>query len=94
MPNLNTLLSQAFNGLALGSLLALVASGLTIVLGTLGVLNFAHGALFMLGSYAAFALIGAGIPFVPAVGIACIAATVSRPEAFAFAGPIAATAFR
>ena len=73
MPNLNTLLSQAFNGLALGSLLALVASGLTIVLGTLGVLNFAHGALFMLGSYAAFALIGAGIPFVPAVGIACIA---------------------
>ena len=73
MPNLNTLLSQAFNGLALGSLLALVASGLTIVLGTLGVLNFAHGALFMLGSYAVFALIGAGIPFVPAVGIACIA---------------------
>lgn len=73
MPNLNTLLSQAFNGLALGSLLALVASGLTIVLGTLGVLNFAHGALFMLGSYAAFALIGAGIPFVPAVGVACIA---------------------
>ncbi len=55
MPNVNTLLSQAFNGLALGSLLALVASGLTIILGTLGVLNFAHGALFMLGAYATFA---------------------------------------
>lgn len=71
MPNLNTLLSQAFNGLALGSLLALVASGLTIVLGTLGVLNFAHGALFMVGAYATFALMGAGLPFVAAVLLAC-----------------------
>ena len=52
MPSLPLLLSQAFNGLALGSLLALVSSGLTIILGTLGVLNFAHGALFMLGAYA------------------------------------------
>ena len=73
MPNLNTLLSQAFNGLALGSLLALVASGLTIVLGTLGVLNFAHGALFMVGAYAVFALVGAGLPFLGAVGAACLA---------------------
>jgi branched-chain amino acid transport system permease protein len=51
MPSVPQLLSQAFNGLALGSLLALVSSGLTIILGTLGVLNFAHGALFMLGAY-------------------------------------------
>ncbi len=54
MPSLPLLLSQAFNGLALGSLLALVSSGLTIILGTLGVLNFAHGALFMLGAYVAY----------------------------------------
>jgi branched-chain amino acid transport system permease protein len=72
VPNLNTVLSQAFNGLALGSLLALVASGLTIILGTLGVLNFAHGALFMLGAYATFALTGAGLPFVPAVLVSCL----------------------
>lgn len=72
MPNISTLLSQAFNGLALGSLLALVASGLTIILGTLGVLNFAHGALFMLGAYATFALTGAGLSFVPAVLVACL----------------------
>ncbi len=52
MPSAPLLLSQAFNGLALGTLLALVSSGLTIILGTLGVLNFAHGALFMLGAYA------------------------------------------
>jgi len=72
LPNISTLLSQAFNGLALGSLLALVASGLTIILGTLGVLNFAHGALFMLGAYATFALTGAGLSFVPAVLVACL----------------------
>ena len=59
MPSLPLLLSQAFNGLALGSLLALVSSGLTIILGTLGVLNFAHGALFMMGAYAAFVVLQA-----------------------------------
>ncbi|HJS84720.1 MAG TPA: branched-chain amino acid ABC transporter permease [Acetobacteraceae bacterium] len=51
MPSAPLLVSQAFNGLALGTLLALVSSGLTIILGTLGVLNFAHGALFMVGAY-------------------------------------------
>ncbi|MGH7210507.1 MAG: branched-chain amino acid ABC transporter permease [Acetobacteraceae bacterium] len=58
MPSAPLLLSQAFNGLALGTLLALVSSGLTIILGTLGVLNFAHGALFMLGAYAMFVIAG------------------------------------
>jgi len=45
-------ISQMFNGLALGALLALISSGLTIIYGTLGVLNLAHGAMFMLGGYA------------------------------------------
>ncbi|HTV29055.1 MAG TPA: branched-chain amino acid ABC transporter permease [Xanthobacteraceae bacterium] len=58
MPTLAQFLSQAFNGVALGSLLALIASGLSIILGTLGVLNFAHGAMFMLGSYTAFVVLG------------------------------------
>jgi branched-chain amino acid transport system permease protein len=44
--------SQLFNGLASGALLALISSGLTIIYGTLGVLNLAHGAMFMLGGYA------------------------------------------
>jgi branched-chain amino acid transport system permease protein len=43
--------AQAFNGLVLGALLALISSGLTIIYGTLGVLNLAHGAMFMLGGY-------------------------------------------
>jgi branched-chain amino acid transport system permease protein len=45
-------LSQCFNGLVTGALLALISSGLTIIYGTLGVLNLAHGAMFMLGGYA------------------------------------------
>ncbi len=46
--------SQLFNGLALGALLALISSGLTIIYGTLGVLNLAHGAMFMMGGYAGY----------------------------------------
>jgi branched-chain amino acid transport system permease protein len=49
MFNWATFISQLFNGLVLGALLALISSGLTIIYGTLGVLNLAHGALFMLG---------------------------------------------
>ena len=47
-------ISQLFNGMALGALLALISSGLTIIYGTLGVLNLAHGAMFMLGGYAGY----------------------------------------
>ena len=48
------LVSQMFNGLVLGALLALISSGLTIIYGTLGVLNLAHGAMFMIGGYAGY----------------------------------------
>jgi branched-chain amino acid transport system permease protein len=59
--------SQLFNGLALGALLALISSGLTIIYGTLGVLNLAHGAMFMLGGYAGYAAYQATNSFVAAV---------------------------
>ena len=59
--------SQLFNGLALGALLALISSGLTIIYGTLGVLNLAHGAMFMLGGYAGFMAYQATGSFVVAV---------------------------
>ncbi|HTT49765.1 MAG TPA: branched-chain amino acid ABC transporter permease [Pseudolabrys sp.] len=52
MVNWPNFISQCFNGLVLGALLALISSGLTIIYGTLGVLNLAHGAMFMLGGYA------------------------------------------
>src|ERR1700687_1848255 len=71
MPSWPVLVSQAFNGLALGTLLALVSSGLTIILGTLGVLNFAHGALFAVGAYAAFVIAQYTQSFVLVLVIGC-----------------------
>jgi branched-chain amino acid transport system permease protein len=59
--------SQLFNGLALGALLALISSGLTIIYGTLGVLNLAHGAMFMLGGYAGYVVFQATGSFLLAV---------------------------
>jgi branched-chain amino acid transport system permease protein len=59
--------SQLFNGLALGALLALISTGLTIIYGTLGVLNLAHGALFMLGGYAGYLAYDATGSFLVAV---------------------------
>lgn len=57
MPPTAVILSQAFSGFAFGTLLALMSSGLTIIFGTLGFVNFAHGAMFMLGAYAAFVVL-------------------------------------
>jgi branched-chain amino acid transport system permease protein len=61
------LISQLVNGVALGALLALISSGLTIIYGTLGVLNLAHGAMFMLGGYAGYAAYEATGSFLVAV---------------------------
>jgi branched-chain amino acid transport system permease protein len=47
---------QLLNGVEYGLLLFLVASGLTIIFGVLGVLNFAHGSFYMLGAYLAYFL--------------------------------------
>jgi branched-chain amino acid transport system permease protein len=64
--------SQLFNGLALGALLALISSGLTIIYGTLGVLNLAHGAMFMLGGYAGYVAYQYSGSFVLAVAAGAI----------------------
>jgi branched-chain amino acid transport system permease protein len=50
--NWSLLFAQVFNGLTLGALLVLVAMGLTIIFGALGVVNFAHGSFYALGAYA------------------------------------------
>lgn len=67
MPSLSLFLSQLFNGLASGLLLALISTGLTIIYGTLGVVNFAHGALFVVGAYAGYVVYGLTHSFVIAV---------------------------
>ena len=45
------ILIQTVNGVVTGMILALVASGLTLIFGIMDVVNFAHGELFMLGAY-------------------------------------------
>src|SRR5690606_5181313 len=52
----DALVLQFLNGLDKGGAYALIALGLTLVFGTLGVVNFAHGALFMLGAFCAVAM--------------------------------------
>ena len=51
-----TFLVQCLNALQYGLLLFLVASGLTLIFGIMGVINLAHGSFYMLGAYAAFTL--------------------------------------
>jgi branched-chain amino acid transport system permease protein len=58
------MLQQAFNGLVGGAFYALLALGLAVIFGMLGVVNFAHGAFYMLGAFGAFiALDSLGVNF-------------------------------
>ncbi len=54
--DLATFLIQCLNSLQYGLLLFLVASGLTLIFGIMGVINLAHGSFYMIGAYMAFAL--------------------------------------
>ncbi len=53
---MDAIILQVLNGLDKGSAYALIALGLTLIFGTLGVVNFAHGALFMIGAFVAVSL--------------------------------------
>ncbi|MBN9428582.1 MAG: branched-chain amino acid ABC transporter permease [Burkholderiales bacterium] len=50
-------MALVLNGLSISMLLFLLAAGLTLVFGLLGVVNFAHGSLYMLGAYVAYQLV-------------------------------------
>jgi branched-chain amino acid transport system permease protein len=55
--DLTTFLVQCLNAVQYGLLLFLVASGLTLIFGIMGVINLAHGSFYMLGAYLAFSLV-------------------------------------
>ena len=55
---MTTLLAQLLNGLQYGLLLFLISSGLTLIFGVMGVINLAHGSLFMIGAYVAYVVAG------------------------------------
>ncbi|HXP76154.1 MAG TPA: branched-chain amino acid ABC transporter permease [Stellaceae bacterium] len=73
-------LIQILNGVQYGLLLFLVASGLTLIFGIMGIINLAHGSFYMMGAYLAFSLtelvgnfwlaIVLGIPLSVAIGLA------------------------
>ncbi|MGD2126876.1 MAG: branched-chain amino acid ABC transporter permease [Desulfobacteraceae bacterium] len=48
---------QLFNGLILGCIYVLLSLGLSIIFGMLGIINFAHGAFYMLGAYTAYTIV-------------------------------------
>ena len=56
---LEQIIIQTINGIVSGMILALVASGLTLIFGIMDVVNFAHGELFMLGAYVGAITLGA-----------------------------------
>src|ERR1700756_1234154 len=76
---LDILLSQTASGLVLGGLYVLIAIGLSIIFGLLGIVNFAHGAFFTLGAYLALTL----------VQLFCWAAGVLSPVIFGGIGMLA-----
>src|SRR3546814_13066827 len=72
------------NSLDIGLLLFVIAIGLNIIFGVLNVINFAHGALYMLGAYLAYScIILWGMPFwltllVAPLGVAALAVLIDR----------------
>jgi branched-chain amino acid transport system permease protein len=67
------LLQTGVNALYAASYLALVSVGLALIFGVMGVINFAHGEIYMLGAYAVvFAYAEHGLPFMAAVGLAAL----------------------
>ena len=76
--NLDTLPVQFLNGMSYAALLFLVAAGFTLVFGLARVLNFAHGAIFMLGAFVVWEVQGRGWGFMAAlVSAAAICGVVS-----------------
>ncbi|MBD2564421.1 MULTISPECIES: branched-chain amino acid ABC transporter permease [Nostoc] len=61
--NINLFLQQLLNGLSIGSVYAIFALGYTLVYSILGIINLAHGAIFTMGAYFTYALMGGNFGF-------------------------------
>ena len=60
---MNIYLLQLVNGVGIGMLYFLLAVGLSVIFGLLGLVNFAHGAFFLIGAYVCFQLVKSGVNF-------------------------------
>ncbi|SDC76875.1 branched-chain amino acid ABC transporter permease [Halanaerobium congolense] len=76
--DLTYIFQQVLNALSLGSMLALLAVGYTMIYGVLGLINFAHGEVFMIGAFTAmYAITGLGFPLPIALILAIIASVLA-----------------
>ncbi|MFL4471595.1 branched-chain amino acid ABC transporter permease [Tateyamaria armeniaca] len=71
------LIEQVLNGLQSGIMLFLMAAGLTLIFGVMGLINLAHGSLYMIGAFAAAAVAGATGSFVLALMASLAAAAAA-----------------
>ncbi|MBS0501270.1 MAG: high-affinity branched-chain amino acid ABC transporter permease LivH [Burkholderiaceae bacterium] len=75
------LIQQLFNGLSLGAIYALIAIGYTMVYGIIGMINFAHGEIYMIGGYVGLVTLSAvgvqsGLPVALVIGLMLVAAVL------------------
>ncbi|NYT36789.1 high-affinity branched-chain amino acid ABC transporter permease LivH [Allopusillimonas soli] len=83
------LVQQLFNGLSLGAIYALIAIGYTMVYGIIGMINFAHGEIYMIGGYVGLVTlsaigVGSGVP-VPLIILAMLIVAVAVTAAYGYA---------
>lgn len=71
------LIEQVLNGLQFGMMLFLMAAGLTLIFGVMGLINLAHGSLYMIGAFAAAAIAGATGSFALALMASLAAAAIA-----------------
>lgn len=92
---MDILLQQIINGVVLGSIYALVALGYTMVYGILGLINFAHGEVVMVGALVCYTVMTALLPTVlPPVLLALVSILVAIPVCMALAWTIERYAYR
>ncbi|MGE8188640.1 ABC transporter permease subunit, partial [Pseudomonas sp. NPDC086278] len=88
MPDIYHFFQQLVNGLTIGSTYALIAIGYTMVYGIIGMINFAHGEVYMIGSYVAFIAIAGltmmGLDSVPLLMTAAFLATIVVTSAYGY----------
>ena len=71
------IIEQILNGLQFGVMLFLMAAGLTLIFGVMGLINLAHGSLYMIGAFAAATVAGLTGSFVLALMAAMMAAAIA-----------------
>ncbi|NWD08076.1 high-affinity branched-chain amino acid ABC transporter permease LivH [Pseudomonas gingeri] len=88
MPEIYHFFQQLVNGLTIGSTYALIAIGYTMVYGIIGMINFAHGEVYMIGSYVAFIVLAGlamlGIHSLPLLMTAAFLATIIVTSAYGY----------